>query len=371
MKRIITAITLALCFFARADAEITTISGSQFRGSLDGQGLETMYQGPDQIAISPFNGNAFIRDGGSLRELTMRGGLTTVKNVSIPPGRFVFTKGGTLYFSTYQGISKVTGVGTVSQVASVPAYNNEAQPIAIDSKGVLYIGQFLQIKVIKNGVASVFVGSGNIGQVDGRGIFSSFQAIRAFTFDAFDNLYVGDGQKIRRVAPDGTVTTVAGDASGNVADGPALSANFGYIKDMAVKDGVVFILDADNIRALSGGTVTTLVNLGASTVVKSPAGMAVESTNSFLVTGGSQIHRVTIDALPAPVPPEALSLGAYPGIKITGPIGRSYRIEATTDLSQQSGWEPAGTVTATKSPLLWIDESGVNVKRFYRAVGLP
>ena len=62
----------------------------------------------------------------------------------------------------------------------------------------------------------------------------------------------------------------------------------------------------------------------------------------------------------------------YAGISITGTVGRSYRLEYTTDINQAIGWQNLATVTLTQSPHLYIDTgSAGEAKRFYRATLVP
>jgi DNA-binding beta-propeller fold protein YncE len=84
-------------------------------------------------------------------------------------------------------------------------------------------------------------------------------------FDAAGNLYVADqfGDTIRKIAPDGTVTTIAGMAlvAGSV-DGPASSATFNAPSAVAVdSSGVLYVADTGNalIRKIDlSGNVSTL-----------------------------------------------------------------------------------------------------------------
>jgi len=56
---------------------------------------------------------------------------------------------------------------------------------------------------------------------------------------------------------------------------------------------------------------------------------------------------------------------------ITGPVGRSHRIEVA-DSIQPNSWRFLGTVTATTSPYSWIDGQSVSAPtRFYRTFMLP
>jgi hypothetical protein len=70
-----------------------------------------------------------------------------------------------------------------------------------------------------------------------------------------------------------------------------------------------------------------------------------------------------------PAEPATLALRQYPGLTITGTVGKTYAIEATTDVSQTNGWQNVTNLTLSSSPAIWVDlQSTGTVKRFYRAV---
>ncbi|MEX6688603.1 IPT/TIG domain-containing protein [Danxiaibacter flavus] len=78
---------------------------------------------------------------------------------------------------------------------------------------------------------STLAGSGNRGSDDGKGAFASFNfnGVRGqLSVDDSLNVYVPDGgnQKIRKVSFDGTVTTIAGTGANGYEDGKAGSAKF-------------------------------------------------------------------------------------------------------------------------------------------------
>jgi hypothetical protein len=61
-------------------------------------------------------------------------------------------------------------------------------------------------------------------------------------------------------------------------------------------------------------------------------------------------------------------LNTYPGVQITGAIGRTYQIQSSPDMNT---WNPVATVLLNSSPYLWIDRNPVAGNKFYRAVLLP
>ena len=86
--------------------------------------------------------------------------------------------------------------------------------------------------------------------------------------DADGNVVVADSgnHAIRRVAPDGSVTTIAGGNGRGAVDGPCDEAQFGGPRGVAVDDeGFIFVADANGnrIRRISPGcTVTTVAGGG-------------------------------------------------------------------------------------------------------------
>ena len=86
--------------------------------------------------------------------------------------------------------------------------------------------------------------------------------------DLNGNVYIAEyGNRIRKVAPDGIITTVAGTGdSGFSGDGgPATSATFRRPYSIALdKAGTIYVADRDNhrIRKISGWIVTTIAGTG-------------------------------------------------------------------------------------------------------------
>lgn len=91
--------------------------------------------------------------------------------------------------------------------------------IAVDSKGNIFISQrdiHCIVKITTSGVVSTFAGdaaSTEGATVDAIGIKARFFTPGAMTIDANDNLYVADKRKVRKITPQGQVSTIAGGAS--------------------------------------------------------------------------------------------------------------------------------------------------------------
>ena len=111
------------------------------------------------------------------------------------------------------------------------------------------------------------------GYEDGRGdeaLFGRFHETlgMGLAVDRDGSVIVADRENraIRRVAPDGTVTTIAGGNGRGVRDGPAATAQFAGPTDVAVAaDGTIYVADSygHRIRKIApDGTVTTLAGGG-------------------------------------------------------------------------------------------------------------
>jgi hypothetical protein len=81
-----------------------------------------------------------------------------------------------------------------------------------------------------------------------------------------------------------------------------------------------------------------------------------------------RIRQIAFNATTQPVSGADLSLNMYPGLEIRGIVGRSYRIESSTNVSY---WVPEETILLTSSPYLWIDRTDGAQRKFYRALLLP
>lgn len=155
-------------------------------------------------------------------------------------------------------------------------------------------------------VVSTFAGSGMMGSVDATGIAAWFNYPTVVTLDHFNNLIVVDrsNHKIRKISPEGSVSTIAGTGAIGTADGPALSATFRY-PDGAVVDsqGNIFITDQSNhkIRKIdANGIVSTFAGSGVAgfldgtgTTAKFyyPAGMAIDASDNLYIADYSN-HRI-------------------------------------------------------------------------------
>jgi hypothetical protein len=81
-----------------------------------------------------------------------------------------------------------------------------------------------------------------------------------------------------------------------------------------------------------------------------------------------RIRTLTFNPASQPVSGTNLELKIYPGLRITGVVGRTYRIESSLNMTN---WTTETTILLTSSPYLWIDPISLGQKKFYRAFLLP
>lgn len=125
------------------------------------------------------------------------------------------------------------------------------------------------IRALQNGTVYTFCGTGRAGYQDGKADDCAFHTPGGIAAGADGSLYVADTMNhcIRKIAPDRSVTTLAGTPEqAGYADGEAGAARFCEPAGIAVgADGVVYVADAGNqrIRKIENGKVTTLAGGGS------------------------------------------------------------------------------------------------------------
>lgn len=149
-----------------------------------------------------------------------------------------------------------------------------------------------------------------VGFADDTGNAAKFNAPNGVHAAPSGDLYVADSgnNRIRRVSPTGVVTTLAGNGSSGLVDGPAASAEFNNPYGVVIAtDGTVYVADTSNncIRKIDangnvstfagGGTAGFSDGVGNAAKFNSPFSVTLDNVGNLLVadTGNNAIRRVT------------------------------------------------------------------------------
>jgi sugar lactone lactonase YvrE len=273
------------------------VLGSGFGGD-GGPATAAMLQRPQDV-VADREGNLYVADGRNqrVRKIDRAGIITTVAG----SGPIGFGKG------SFSGDGGPASAATLNSVGA----------LALDAAGNLYIGDRSNARVRRvnrEGTITTVAGGGTAAPTDGAA--ATQVALRdpiGVAVDAAGNLYIADIglNRIVKVSPPGVVSLVAGTgASGFAGDGgPATQAQLARIRRLTVdRAGNLFFSDADNyrIRKISPeGIITTVAGSGpvapepgsyagdggSATAARlwGPFGVAVDSAGNLLLV--DQVNR--------------------------------------------------------------------------------
>ena len=158
--------------------------------------------------------------------------------------------GGTVVGSTL--VSTLAGKTPGQDGTGTGAVFSNPQDIVIDIAGNAYVADFYNHKIRKispEGVVTTLAGSGIASASDGLGTAASFYGPIGIAVDALGNVYVADyfSNKIRKISPEGLVTTLAGSGTPGATDGTGTAASFSRPYDVAVDaSGNCYVADSQN-----------------------------------------------------------------------------------------------------------------------------
>jgi sugar lactone lactonase YvrE len=202
-------------------------------------------------------------------------------------------------------VRKITPDGTVSTLAGsgiegfadgagAAAQFNNPYGVAVDGEGSIIIADYFNHRVRKispDGTVSTLAGSGRAGFADGAGAAAEFKYPSGVAVDVEGSIIIADqgNHRVRKITPDGTVSTLAGSGSEGFADGAGAAAQFNNPTGVAVDgEGSIIIADYHNKRVRKitpDGTVSTFFagSCGFRGVAIDADGCVVVSTDKHTV----------------------------------------------------------------------------------------
>ncbi len=242
-----------------------------------------------------------------VRKLVLANTLITssIHNTSSPFNMYDVVRVGSYYLATY--FDPTSGAGNILRIPSDGSavsnfLGNSAVTyptgLARDANGNIYVAESGGRKIKKfssTGTILAIYGSGANGGADGTASTATFARTIDLQVDASGNIYVADRYSIRKIDPNGNVTTLAGANIAGDAVGTGANARFNEIHGIGIlPNGNIIIADKQNgkIKQLdTNGDVTTLLS-GVTNV----EGIIIHNNNSeFYFTRQSAIHRAYLN----------------------------------------------------------------------------
>jgi sugar lactone lactonase YvrE len=243
------------------------------------------------------------------------GGLAVNAVLGWPTG-VVRAPDGTLYVAEFSGhrvraigadgaIRTVAGTGAAGYGgdggAATAALLDSPQELALDANGVLYVADTNNHRIRRiaaNGVITTVAGNGNPASAGdgGSALAASLYRPYGLAFDAAGNLYVSEmsGHRIRKIAVNGMISTYTGTGVAGAAGdgGPATSAQIAEPAGLGIDaSGNLHVADSRNgrIRKITpAGTISTVVGGGVGGLQLSfPYGLEVSAAGDLYIGDAS------------------------------------------------------------------------------------
>jgi sugar lactone lactonase YvrE len=213
--------------------------------------------------------------------------------------------GGAIPKSIYGNVITLAGNGSqqsTNGTGSAASFNYPTG-LTTDVSGNIYIAEIYGNRIRKvtpAGIVTTFAGSGSYGSNDGAASAATFGNPTALTFDRAGNMFVVDrgNNKIRKITPNGTVSTFAGNGSYGNANGAGTASSF-YYPSAIVADtsGNLYVTDAGNnlIRKITPAGVVSAFAGGVQGSFNNPSGLTIDGSGNLYVTdwGNNVIKKIT------------------------------------------------------------------------------
>ena len=301
---------------------VSTLAGNGIPFFADGPALLASFRDPIDAAVSN-DGTVYVADpithrirkiaGGVVSTLAGDGkeGITDGPSAEFElPSQVLVDANGNVYTLDIDDprVRKITPNGIVSTVAGNgqvgfkdgavedAEFGKETSGLALDAQGNFLIVDFDNKRIRKigtNGQVTTIAGNGKSGLIDGLPADAEFFAPSGIAADKNGNIFIGDGDRVRKINAAGVVSTYAGGSGTGYRDGTANEAQFSSIEDVVVDEqGDIFLTDQNRIREINQhGIVSTIAGNtdgykdgeGTSAQFYSPAGLGIDKQGNLYV----------------------------------------------------------------------------------------
>jgi hypothetical protein len=278
---------------------VATLAGSNLPGWQDGVDI-------GRQALNQPAGVVMTSSGGTGAALTVDVLIADNQNHRIRRAR---RSGGQNQLETFAG----DGEAGHRDGPAAQARFNGPEGLALGPDGTLYVAEREGHRIRKispQGVVSTLAGDGTAGFADGTGGAARFSKPNALAVDAAGTVYVADvdNHRVRKISPQGVVTTLAGTGTAGFADGPGATAQFSAVTGLVLlPDGGLLVADPLNRRirrVTANGVVSTYAGNGESATRDGraleaafvlPFGLARDRAGNVYVTdtGAQRVRRIS------------------------------------------------------------------------------
>jgi sugar lactone lactonase YvrE len=327
--------------------DVSTFAGTQGGfGSADGVGPAASFATPAGLTTDGTNLYLADQDNQTIRKITSGAAVTTVAGLAPIAG-------------------SANGTGSAARFRSPTG-------VALDVSGNLFVadaGNNAIRKITPAAVVTTLAGRPNIGSADGFPTVARFNTPRGIAVDIDGNAYVADSgnHTIRKIAPGGTVSTLAGLAgSPGYVDGLGSGARFSSPNEVTLDhDGNVYVADTGNLRVRKitpGGLVTTVAGSGANANTDGVGTAAAFGNLSGITIDGNGnlfVSDVFFHTIRKIAPPNIVTTFA-------GVAGQPGSTDGTTAARFN---QPVG-VAADGGNNIWVADSNTNIIRRISPAGV-
>lgn len=277
---------------------VKVFAGDVTAGSVDGPAAVARFKSPEGVVMDAA-GNLIITDRGNnrIRKISADGIVSPIAGANTAgfingaaadarfrlPWKSAVDNAGNIFVADRDNhcIRKITVDGMVSTFAGSGAAGfadgdkdaamfNQPLDVAVDAAGNVYVADNLNHRIRKitpDGHVSTLAGDGTPAYADGSGTAAKLRNPSGLSLDTAGNLVVADrlNHRIRKVTMAGEVSTLAGDGTTGFKDGDAASARFADPYGISVDGkGNIVVADLNNnkVRKLSSGIVSTVAGTG-------------------------------------------------------------------------------------------------------------